>query len=157
MISGQCLHFITNWKHQMFLGDRCFSGVSRRYKMGTMSEICYIGKNKIDLMHIFTDIFKQYFITVILGNYISSHRRCSVKKAGRRNFAKFTGKHLCLRPATWLKKSLWHRCVPVNLAKFLRTLFVQNTSRRLLLYLYGKKVILRYNPLFFHVFSPKGF
>ena len=33
------------------------------------------------------------------------------------NFAKF------LRPATLLKKRLWHKCFPVNFAKFLRTLF----------------------------------
>lgn len=39
--------------------NQSFSGVSRRCKMGTMSEICYIGKNKIDLMHISTDIFKM--------------------------------------------------------------------------------------------------
>ena len=73
----------------------------------------------------------------------SSHRRCSVEKGVLRNFAKFTGKHLCqspffnkvagLRPATLLKKKLWHRCFPVNFAKFLRTPFLQNTSRRLLL------------------------
>ena len=31
-----------------------------------------------------------------------------------------------------LKKRLWHRCFPVNFAKFLRTPFLQNTSRRLL-------------------------
>ena len=53
-------------------------------------------------------------------------------------FAKFTGKHLCqglvfnkfasLRPATLFKKRLWHRCFPVNFAKFLRTLFLQNSS-----------------------------
>ena len=46
----------------------------------------------------------------------SSHRRCSVKKGVLRNFAKFTGKHLCqslffnkvasLRLATLIKKSL---------------------------------------------------
>ena len=42
-----------------------------------------------------------------------------------RNFAKFTGP----RPATLLKKRLlWHRCFPVNFAKFLRTTFLQNTS-----------------------------
>ena len=28
-----------------------------------------------------------------------------------------------LRPATFLKKRLWHRCFPVNFAKFLRTPF----------------------------------
>ena len=31
------------------------------------------------------------------------------------------------------KKRLWHRCLPVNFAKFLRTSFLQNTSRQLLL------------------------
>ena len=52
-------------------------------------------------------------------------------------------KHLCqslffnkvadLGPATLLKMRLWHRCFPVNLAKFLRTPFLHNTSGRLLL------------------------
>ena len=37
------------------------------------------------------------------------------------------------RPATLLKKRLWHRCFPVNFAKFLRKPFLQNTSERLLL------------------------
>ena len=32
-----------------------------------------------------------------------------------------------------LKKWLWHRCSPVNFAKFLKTPFLQNTSGRLLL------------------------
>ena len=62
-----------------------------------------------------------------------------------RNFAKFTGKHLCqspffnevagFSPATLLKKRLWHRCSSVNFAKFLKTPFLQNTSGRLLLLL----------------------
>ena len=48
------------------------------------------------------------------------------------NFAKFTGEYLCqnflsnkvagLESATLLKETLWHRCFPVNFAKFLRTL-----------------------------------
>ena len=38
-----------------------------------------------------------------------------------------------LRPATLLKKRLWHWCFPVNFAKFLRITFLQNTSSRLLL------------------------
>ena len=47
------------------------------------------------------------------------------KKGVLRNFAKFTGKHLCqsLLPATLLKKRLWHRCFPVNFEKLLRTPF----------------------------------
>ena len=63
----------------------------------------------------------------------SSHQRCSVRKSVLRNFAKFTGKHLCqslffnkfagLRPAPLLKKRLWVRFFPVNFVKFVRTLF----------------------------------
>ena len=41
----------------------------------------------------------------------------------------------CLRPATLLKKRLWHRCFPANLTKFLRTLFLWNTYGWLLLYI----------------------
>ena len=54
-----------------------------------------------------------------------------------RNFAKFTGKHRCQslrpQPATLLKKRLWHRCFPVNFAKFLRTPFLTEQLRWLLL------------------------
>ena len=40
----------------------------------------------------------------------------------------------CLRtPAALLKKRLCHKCYPVNFVKFLRTLFLQSTSRRLFL------------------------
>ena len=60
--------------------------------------------------------------------------KCSLKKV----FLKIPqnsqeNKHLCqslcfskgagLRPATLLKKSLWHTCFPVNLVKFLRSPF----------------------------------
>ena len=79
----------------------------------------------------------------ILSSARSSHQRCSIIKGVLRNFTKFTGKHLCqslffnkvagLSPATLLKKRLWHRCFPVNFAKFLRTPFLHNTSGRLLL------------------------
>ena len=53
------------------------------------------------------------------------------KKGVHRNFAKFTGKHLCqslyvnkvagLRSANFSKKRLWHKCFPLNFTKFLRT------------------------------------
>ena len=41
-----------------------------------------------------------------------------------------------IRPATILKKRLWHRCFPVNFAKFSRTHPLRNTSGRLLLTLF---------------------
>ena len=50
----------------------------------------------------------------------TSHQRCSVKKGVLRNFLKFTGKNLFQR--------LWHRCLPVNFAKSLWKLLLQNTS-----------------------------
>ena len=68
----------------------------------------------------------------------SSHRRCSMEICILKNFTKFTGKHLLqnlffnkvagLRPVTLLKKRLWYSCFLVNFAKFLRALFLQNTS-----------------------------
>ena len=63
------------------------------------------------------------------------------KKGDLENFKKFTGKNLwrsllfktivSLRPATLSKKRLQHRSFSANILKFLVTLFLQNTSRRL--------------------------
>ena len=50
--------------------------------------------------------------------------------------AVFFNKIAGLRAATLLKKKLWHRCFPMNSAKFLRTFFLQNTFGRLLLILF---------------------
>ena len=76
-------------------------------------------------------------------NRSSSHSEVFHKKGVFRNFTKFTGKHLCqsifinkiadLRPATLLKKRLWHRCFPVNFVKFLKTPFLIEHLRWLLL------------------------
>ena len=67
----------------------------------------------------------------------SSRPKVFFKKGILKNFAKFTGKHLYqslffnkvaeLKPATLLKKNrLWHRCFPVNIAKFLRAPFLEH-------------------------------
>ena len=40
----------------------------------------------------------------------------------------------CLRPATLLKKRLWHKCFPVSFAKLLRTPFLIEHLRWLLLF-----------------------
>ena len=45
----------------------------------------------------------------------SSYRRCSVKKSVLKNFANFTGKHLC---------------IPVKFAKFLGTPILKNICER---------------------------
>ena len=64
----------------------------------------------------------------------SNRPKVFFRKGVLRNFSKFTGTHMCLslffnkvaglRPATLLKKRLWHRCFPVNFAKILRTSFL---------------------------------
>ena len=79
----------------------------------------------------------------IYANSRSSPPKVFCKKGVLRNFAEFTGKYLCqslfsnnvtgLRPTTLLKKRLWHKCFPVNFAKFLRTPFFTEHFRWLLL------------------------
>ena len=88
-----------------------------------------------------------HWVMFLLNMTRSSHRRCSVRKGVPRNFAKFTGKHLCQSlffnkvyynfiKRTLLKRKLWQRCFHVDFVKFLRTPSLQNTSGRLLLYYY---------------------
>ena len=79
--------------------------------------------------------------------YRSSHQRYSVRKGVLRNFARFTGKHLCqslfFNKAAGLR--LYHRCFPVNFEKFLRTSFLQNTSWRLLLDIKAARNVIKAN------------
>ena len=58
-----------------------------------------------------------------LKPFRSSRSGVFCKKDGFRNFAKFIGKYLCMRPATLVKKRLWHWRFPLNFAKFLKTPF----------------------------------
>ena len=55
-------------------------------------------------------------------NSRSSRQEVFCKKGFLRNFAKFTGKHLC-QSLFLIKKRVWHRCFPVDFAKFLSTPF----------------------------------
>ena len=67
----------------------------------------------------------------------SSHRRCSVRRKHFLEISQNSQENSCARVSFWrkrlLKKRLWHRCFPVNFAKFPRTPFLQNTSGRLFL------------------------
>ena len=56
-----------------------------------------------------------------------------MRKGVLRNFTKFTEKHLCLRPATFIKKETLTQVFPATFAKSLRTPFLENTSGRQLL------------------------
>ena len=105
--------------------------------------------------------FRDMYVHVIVR---SSHWRCSVKKMffkisqnsqeNTRTRVSFLirlqvlGLRLYLKRdygglKLYLKKRLWHRYFPVNVAKFLRTPFLQNTSGRLLLI----KLLTHFTPL----------
>ena len=84
-----------------------------------------------------------------MGNFTLSERvrhscpEVFCKNGVLRNFAKLTVKYLCqslffndvadFKPATLLKKGLWHRCFLVNFAIFLRTSFLTEHLRWLFL------------------------
>ena len=72
--------------------------------------------------------FNVYFITFNLISW-NSYKICK-KETPRLRKKEFKRS---LRPATFLKKRLWHRCFPVNFVKYLKTPFLQNTCGRLLL------------------------
>ena len=81
-------------------------------------------------------------MTVLKSRRISSISSCQ-EVFCIRNFAKFTGKHLCqslffnkvagLRPTNLLKKRPWHRRFSLYFAKSLRTPFLTEQLRWLLL------------------------
>ena len=67
-------------------------------------------------------------VSPITSNHItvfgSSRPEVVCKKLVLRNLVKLTEKHLCqilFRNKVILRKRLWHRCFPVNFAKFLTT------------------------------------
>ena len=134
-------------------------------------------KNRSSRMRKYKIIFS---IICLLGalSYINDHKkkhqRCSTsfyrssrwgeggrgrgvfcKKGVLKNFAKFTGKHLCqslffnkvsgLRPETLLKERLSRRCFPMNFAKFLRTPFLIEHLQSLLLLLNTSLNIAQYS------------
>ena len=79
--------------------------------------------------------FWYYFLSAFV---VSSYPEVPCKKGVLKNFAKFTGKQLrqglSLRPATLLKKRLWHKCFAVNFVKFLKTPISVEHLRWLLLF-----------------------
>ena len=109
---------------------------------GVNSVMCYFGGGNENTWH----FLRLYGISLwVKKDHINwgFMQEVLLKKGVLKNFAQFTGKHLCqrlffnkvasLRSTTLLKKNHWHRCFPVNCAKFTRTAFVQKTSGRLLL------------------------
>ena len=115
------------------------------------SSIVHIGLGS-ECACFYRNFFKAFFFFHILVREISSTSMLSVdllsvflkirhdrssrsevfcKRGVLKNFSKFTGKHLCqglffnrLKPATLLKKRLWHRCFIMNFAEFSKASFI---------------------------------
>ena len=85
-----------------------------------------------------------FWENIFFTSYVACCVICSCRKAFKqpftdvlKNFAIFTGKHLCLsllltmlldwRPALLFKKRPHHSCFPVNIEKFLGIAFSQST------------------------------
>ena len=104
--------------------------------------IWYFHKNSTSLLYVSQP---SYF--AVVQPYINSRsrtevfcgKRCSLKLP--KNVRKTPAPESLLRPLTLFKKRLGQRCFPANLAKVLRTLFLQNTSEQLLLSFYGFKIL----------------
>ena len=99
--------------------------------LGFLWNLFTTSKNLSEVLYVSHEDHPRTFEFCMVWIYRSSHWRCSVIKGVLRNVANFTG-NTCAR-VSLLKSRLWHRCVPVDFTKFLRTLFLQNNPWRLLL------------------------
>ena len=132
-------NFITSWKMMNALTAnptkrssalKQFVGESRRIVWVCLTTLIFKQLNRHKTLYKVLTLQKQ-------PPEVFYRNCCSLKLTNSK------GKHLCqslfctnvagLRPAILFKKRLWHRYFSVNFAKFLRTLFLQNTSGRLLL------------------------
>ena len=91
---------------------------------------------KLHVVAILTKLPTWPLISEEYSIFRNSQRRCSLNKAVFKDFAIFTGKQLCwshfLRQACkFIENGLQHNCLPVNIAKFLRTLTLKNICKRL--------------------------
>ena len=98
---------------------------------------CVMSKAGLRLIYI---CFKAQIVEI--GMVRSSRLQIFFKIGVLKNFAIFTGKHLCLclfnkvaglKSCNFIKKRLQHRCFPVNIVKFLRIPILKNIYERLFL------------------------
>ena len=93
-------------------------------------------------VYVFFILILTYCSSLYIQYTEAAFQRCSVKKVFL-EISQNSQENTCARvsfliqlqgsPATLLKKRLWHRCFPVNFAKFLRTPFLTEYIRWLLL------------------------
>ena len=86
----------------------------------------------LNCVDIVSGILKQLFLEISPIDWYNQKQPTEVfyKKAALKNFATFTGKHLCWSPQARnvIKKRLQHRCFPVNITTILRTPILKTSA-----------------------------
>ena len=82
-------------------------------------------------------MLKNWNVDIYFTIYRSNHRRCSINKGVQNSQENTCVKVYFLNKVAGLtlKKGLWHRCFPVNFAKFLRITILKHICERLLLHI----------------------
>ena len=70
----------------------------------------------------------QLFVFLLKSVIQKQSLRAALSKGVLKIFAKFTGKYLCQSLGFIKREALARCCFPLNFPKFLRTVFLQNTS-----------------------------
>ena len=134
----QCkkLHFVTSLKK----ADKSITSKScYKYQLNACTQVAIrVFKAKYEILQLYTNSHLFFYCK----NEWPFGYNCKVSQSPEgdlRNFAKFTEKHLCqilsfkkiawLSQQLYLKRRLWHRCFPVNFAKFLRIYFLTEHLR----------------------------
>ena len=94
-----------------------------------------LNQNKAPSLRLLWNIRRSYDWLFLLFFQKQSSRGVLQKKV----FLKISQNSSLGRSKTSLKKRLWHRCFPVNFAKFLRTPFFCRTPPLLLLFFHEKQ------------------
>ena len=113
--------------------NNCYRQVIIYYSQGRGPEDLMVCLNFLGwfLFKIFDPIKGNLY--QIIASTEAAAQRCSVKNVFLEISQNSQGNTCASFLINLLKKRLWHRCFPVNFAKFLRTPFLQNTFGRLFL------------------------
>ena len=117
------------FRHSKIYGKKRFKRIKKNQKLTSF------GKFVCEML-IFRSNRSQIIFKILFSKQVFQKQPPEMlcKKGLLINFTEFTGKNRCqglflnkvadLRPATILRKRLWHRCFPMNFAKFVRTPFI---------------------------------
>ena len=122
------------WSVQRFeIGAQNWVNQSKQKKTGLN-----LRKSNAYFLHIFVRYLQKQPLELLCkkGCYLKFRKVYRKTHMPENIFNKVASLFLLKLQALGFKKNLWHRCFPVNFSK---NTFLQNTSRRLLLYLLFRK------------------